>query len=314
MSLRKALHLIACTAISLAVQGCFTGVESTPRIELPKDRYEKVEQARAERTYLASVRPLPPSQWAPGRKFRVADERVTRIFTPPGASAEGLANTDIVYLGAKPARTLTGDDGMELSFAAADGRVLTHFPAGIDQTRFDTIASLEIPFLIDLDMVAATDSMLRGRELYVRTNAWYDKDRQAVNGLRHIRVRIDSVVPGNENFYAAVFFTPLEQAKDTHAMVFMSNGQALSATRNFDTLFSFDNPRKNYPEINDHTWSLIIASKIEKGMSRDEARLALGSPVEVLRVPTYGGMRERWTYTDGVFLVFDDGFITTFRQ
>ena len=48
-------------------------------------------------------------------------------------------------------------------------------------------------------------------------------------------------------------------------------------------------------------------------MTRDECRLALGAPPEVLRTPSYGGMREVWSYSDGVFLIFEDGYLTRFR-
>ena len=97
-------------------------------------------------------------------------------------------------------------------------------------------------------------------------------------------------------------------------MVYMSIGRSRAATRNFDTLFSFTDPRSSYPEIKDEVWELIIRSRVRSNMTRDEVRLALGSPASVERVPTYGGMIERWSYTDGVYLVFEDGFVTRFRQ
>ena len=60
-------------------------------------------------------------------------------------------------------------------------------------------------------------------------------------------------------------------------------------------------------------WALITQSRVREGMSRDECRLALGQPDRIVRTPTYGGMREHWRYTDGLYLVFDDGYLTSFR-
>ena len=49
-------------------------------------------------------------------------------------------------------------------------------------------------------------------------------------------------------------------------------------------------------------------------MTREECRLALGAPTTLRRIPTYGGMRENWQYSDGVYLYFDDGYLTQYRQ
>ena len=142
-----------------------------------------------------------------------------------------------------------------------------------------------------------------------------------MNGLRHIEVTVDSVVPGDENFPAAVCFSIADSnlaksagVADKEYMLYMTAGMTRGGSRSFDTLFAFDNPRNRYPEIQDDVWEYIIRSRIRKNMTRDECRLALGSPPSVERVPTYGGMVERWSYTDGVYLIFEDGYLTRFRQ
>ena len=48
-------------------------------------------------------------------------------------------------------------------------------------------------------------------------------------------------------------------------------------------------------------------------MSREECRMALGQAPEILRTPSYGGMREVWSYSDGIFLIFEDGYLTRYR-
>lgn len=49
-------------------------------------------------------------------------------------------------------------------------------------------------------------------------------------------------------------------------------------------------------------------------MTRDEARLALGAPANIDRRPGYSFMREIWTYENGIFLIFEDGLLKSFRQ
>lgn len=92
----------------------------------------------------------------------------------------------------------------------------------------------------------------------------------------------------------------------------MSVGKGRADTRTFERLF-FSATRRQYPEIKDEIWSLIVRSRVREGMTRQECRLALGQPDDVLRIPTYGGMSERWAYNDGIYLVFDDGYLTAYR-
>jgi hypothetical protein len=49
-------------------------------------------------------------------------------------------------------------------------------------------------------------------------------------------------------------------------------------------------------------------------MTSSECRLALGAPNDYTRVPTTGGMVERWTYDNGVYLMFEDGVLTRYRK
>ena len=94
----------------------------------------------------------------------------------------------------------------------------------------------------------------------------------------------------------------------------MTYGTSASATRNFDRLFSFTDPRRSYPRITDATWQKIIRSQVEAGMTRDECRLALGAPDHIDRGATPGAQLERWTYDNGVYLIFEDGILERWRK
>ena len=96
--------------------------------------------------------------------------------------------------------------------------------------------------------------------------------------------------------------------------MWLTYGSSRAATRNFDRLFSFSDPRTNYPQISDHTWQLITRSQVAVGMTRDECRLALGAPSSINRGATRAAQLERWLYDDGIYLIFEDGILTRYRK
>lgn len=322
MTSRLKIYVSAVLAmLGASLQGCFTGVESTPRISTDDIRRQGAAGVTAEQRFLADVQPVPPAKWQKGKDFRVTDNRISLIFTTQSSSTDSMAGRVLRLEGIAPARSLTGDDASEITFSDSRGGHYYYRIPNLDSAKLDTLARMAIPFTIDMDVVRQIDSRLRGNNYFITTPQWYnatDGSFEAVGGLRHIEVHIDSVGPGNENFPAAVYFTVVDPKlaarvkQGCHALL-MSVGQSRAATRNFDTLFAFDNPRKLHPLVTDKAWELIIRSKVENGMSREECRLALGAPAEVLRIPTYGGMAERWSYTDGVFLIFEDGFLSRYR-
>lgn len=317
--LRNIKAALAAVAILPLLSACFTGVESTPKIDASAVKKENAGAITPEQRFLADIKADAPAKWITGKRFRVTDDRISLIFGSPSDSSEGLTGTDIYYQAIQPARTLTGDDAMRITFKSSDGRKFFYDVAGMTQERIDTIQSLQIPFTIDTDMVALINERLIGKDYFVRTPLWYDAKGDTERGLRHIRVHIDSVVPGDANFDARVCFSIPDEhlaslTGNRQHYLLMSTGDSKAATRNFDVLFAFDNPRKAHPEIKDDVWELIIRSRVRLDMTREECRLALGNPPEVLRTPTTIGMRERWTFPDGVFLIFDDGYLTRFRQ
>lgn len=313
--------IIAALTLSPLLQSCFTGVESTPRINADDVRRQRASGTSAEALFLADIAPEAPSQWRRGKAFKVVNDRIALIFTSSSDNTERLAGHTIYFEEFNPAVSLMGEDTSEAVFTADDGRRLCYRIAGLSAGRLDTLSYLPVPFTVDPGLVARADSAMRGSRYFIRTPMWYmPGSRSTTEGMRHIEVRVDSVSAGDENFAAAVYFTPVDGAvrervcpDGGNRMVFMSFGNNRSATRNFDVLFSFADPRKQYPSIKDDVWALITASKVREGMTRDECRLALGAPPSLERIPTPGGMAERWRYSDGVFLIFEDGYLTRFR-
>lgn len=93
----------------------------------------------------------------------------------------------------------------------------------------------------------------------------------------------------------------------------MTTGTDRSSTRNFATLFSLTDPRLRYPAITDENWEAITYSRVRPYMTRDEARMAVGSPNEIDRGRNYSAAYERWIYPNGAYLIFEDGLLKSFR-
>ena len=314
----KLVRLILPLVASLLMQGCFTGVESTPRINSGDVRRQQAGSLSSEQVFLADIDPTPPSKWVPGQyKLKVTGtSRLPMIFPNATGSYDGLEGAILTFKGFRPMQGLVSPE-VEAVFTSAGGNEYP-FPTRLQASQLDTASVLRVPFTIALDEVEKVAERLVGKDYYIRTPHWYDNvRREAIKGVRHVSVHIDSVTPGNDLYPIAVSFTindPKVTGPASGAIVFMTLGNGRTSTRNFDTLFAFENPRKTYPEIKDDVWALIINSKVRKGMTRQECRLALGNPPELNRIPTYGGVREIWTYSDGVYLVFDDGILTNYRQ
>ena len=302
---------------ALMLQSCFTGVESTPRISADEVRRQHAAVKTPEQSMLSDIKPTAPSRWIPGQ-YRIVitgEQRLPHIFPNATGPYSGLMGQELTFEGFRPVQGLVTPE-VEAVFVSDSGAQYP-FRTRMQQSQLDTLSVLEVPFSIPLDMVEQVREQLQGKDFYVRTPHWYDTEsRNPIHGVRYVPVHIDSVAPGNDLYPVAVSFTITDSrvtGPADGATVFMTLGSGRTSTRNFDTLFSFENPRKAYPEIKDDVWALIINSRVRKGMTREECRLALGNPPDLNRIPTYGGVREVWNYSDGVFLVFDDGFLTRFR-
>lgn len=310
--------------LPMMLTGCFTGVESTPRITASDVKKQKV-VVTEEQKFLSNIAPEPPSRWRAGKRFRVTDNKISIIFNSSVANTDSLSNSDIYFQSFVPATSLTGNDATDVILTDRHGSFLS-YRVNIAQGELDQKERLEIPFTVEYSVVEGVDSIMRGQKYYITTPLWYDHSLHSINGLRHIAVNIESVTPGNHVYPLAVNFkldkmsvdqeeiTALGLSADSVYTVFMTIGAERSSTRNFDAVFSFTNPRKKYPNVDENTWSLIEQSKVIIGMNRDECRLALGAPRQIDNIPTSSVILERWSYDDGVFLIFEDGILTRFRR
>lgn len=298
--------------LAVLMAGCFTGIENTGKISDRDVAKVKADRKTAEELFMDTVSPSGFIQWKPGKRFYVNDNNVRLIFDPSSSydvDTLQLKGTGLEYAGYKYVRHIDNTESVVISFK--DGKNTYYYNTG------KTIAEVEemkpeylVPFLTDMDYVQAVDGMLAGRTLYIKTFLWSDGTMRLRDALCYVPVVIDAVVPGDVVY---PFFVKFDY-QGRKAGVFMSSSASSIRNMTFDKLFSFTDIRHQYPSITDENWERIVKGEIAVGMTKSECTLALGSPRTIDRMPTHGGMYERWSYDNGVYLVFENGLLSQYRQ
>lgn len=305
----KLLPLIALAAA--ATSGCFTGVEYTPRVS---DRDVKRENiiTTPEDTFLANVADEGLGEWKPGKRFRVTNDKIRLIFGATASPYDSLGGKTLVFTGAKEAPSITGTSVTDISFVT-DPDIGRTFVYRINRplAKVKEQESLSIPFTIQESLVDEARKLMDRKRYYVLTRTWRDDTDNSVNGRQFVAVNIDSVTPGNDIYPIKVSFT---DDNGTSARLFIHPGPRGYTPRSFPAMFSFTDPRIKYPSITDAMWEKIINGKVATDMTREECRLALGSPREVDRGATNSYLREIWLYENGIYLVFEDGLLKVYRH
>lgn len=300
--------IIALALLPAAVcSSCFTGVESTPRITATEIEKKPAHNA-GEQSFLTDISGESPAAWQPGKRFCVTDSRIGLIFDP---GAPALHPGDVIaWSGATESLTITGEPQVEMRFTDPSGAPMTYRSDG-------SLASLaerkvmEIPFTVELSVVDSVRTRVLGNTYYILTSMWYDLGDQSFTGQKYVPVTVKEVLPGNSVYPVKLIMT---DSRGVTFALFMSVGSNLKAPRGFSKLFSFTDPRLRYPAITDEVWTNIINNRVSPGMTLDECRLALGSPAKVSRRPDHSVLREIWSYENGIYLMFVDGLLTSYRR
>jgi hypothetical protein len=315
--MKRTINIVAQAIVGIVMMptmaSCFTGVESTPKITAREIKKQKVVESE-EKKFLADVSGEKPSTWHAGKRLYVTDNRISLIFQPTSSNSsvipETLADSEIVLTSVSSTVSVTGDEEVQLSFIDNNGNTLIYRP-GVLRDTFNERTQFEVPFTVEMSVVDEVSQRLAGNTYYILTPRRIGADGKETTGLRYVPVTVTRVTPGNANQPLRVYFTDVAGHEYS---VLMTIGSDPTSTRNFDTLFAFDNPRTKHTSITDRVWGLIMRSEIESGMTSAECRLALGAPNDYTRIPTTGGMVERWTYDNGVYLIFEDGVLTRYRK
>ncbi len=302
-----ALALSAILAGTL-LTGCFTGIESTPKITYKEDK-NTVAASPLEQEAARILHPQEFSRWKPGKQFIITSDRANILLQSP--DGEIIYGDTITWTGSRNAVALTGDTIVELLFSISRFAEPVVYRTNSTASRLAERPSVEIPFTVDLDMIADARKFLSGRELFIKTPLWYDRLDHPVDGKKFVKIRITDIQPGTEAEPFKIYFTDSDSALHVLHMSVTEAGRRLP--RDFSALFTDADPRSNYRTITDEMWEHIINSRPAIGMTKQEAALALGQPQSIDRGQNNAAAYERWQYTDGTFLMFEDGLLIRFK-
>lgn len=305
--------LVAGLAGLLAVS-CGTGIEVSNRVT-DKDVRRAIEQSdnRQPVVTVTAYRDSLPA-WRLGKRFWVADNQVRFLFSRSNdydIDTVSLAGRVLEYDGYETGDLYDNRENVNIRFRdSVDGKSYL-YRTGKTIESFGP--SFSIPMLIDMDMVEHIARQVVGKDYYLRTGIWYDRrSEQMIDGRHFIKVHIDSVLPGNGVMPLRLLFTTADTGEA--AMVWVSDNASTMHGRDFDALFVERDPHESYPAITAAHWELITRGQVVEGMTKEECRLALGSPRRIGENPDQAGMREYWYYDGGSYLYFVDGLLNQYRR
>lgn len=304
----KSVALICCL-LSLLLVSCFTGVESTNKITLSRDDRRR-SRPTAEESLLASISPDPLSRWQQGKKFLVADDKINILLeSNPGTPA--LTEGDTLRFLSTRKKVAPDGSALLLLVLECDGARYSLSTGRSPELADSAFSSSQIPLLIDLDMVAHADRLLRDRTVWIRTPLWQDKDGNTIRRRKFVPVTVTAVLPGDKAFPMRVAFR--DETGET-AFVPMGFRNTGPDSRDFAALFFLSDNRRRYSEISDSNWQLIQQGRLATGMTKEECKLSIGNPSDVNSGHDYSRTLEIWQYDDGSFLRFADGLLVDFRK
>ncbi|MDE7180723.1 MAG: DUF2845 domain-containing protein [Muribaculaceae bacterium] len=302
------LILPACCVAS----ACSTGIEGTKTITMSRAD-KKATRLTPEEEFLNALSAAPLAGWNRGKRFYVADNKAAYVLESiDKLPVDSLKGHILNYEYSEPYPTAGGT--MATAIVFSDGARKYRYASGKNESAARKITGLEVPMLIDLDFVAAADSMLSGKTLWTRTQLWYTPDGNPLPGKKFVPVKVKEVTEGNMVFPLRVVF---EDADGRTAFQFMgvSAGEGLRGeTRTFPSLYYLGDPREKYTAIAPDVWQLIQEGKVRAGMTKAECKLSLGNPNEVDAGHNWSNTIDVWTYSDGTFLYFEDGLLVKYRH
>jgi hypothetical protein len=313
---RTLMEALAAFLFLLLFQSCFTGIESTPKITYKDVKKEQIQES-AEQVYAKEFQTVDFNQWQPGRRFLVADEKGKLYYSPcVGRYNEAALGDTLVYCGVSEVPSIVGGKAAEIVFVNSKnyGDTLIYRP-GISADQLAERSSVMLPFVVDIDMVELARRKLLGKELYTRTDRWISESGSTIKGRKFLKVKITAVDSYTETYPYLISFSSAEGGDEKGSLMMSTTSvDDTPALRGFQDLFYLSNPRDNYPLITDHNWELIREGQVEEGMTTQEASLSLGTPREVDRRHDQSFAYERWSYSEGVYLIFEDGLLVKFNR
>ena len=309
-------RLVAVALISLfsfSLSSCFTGIESTKKIHLSREDRKKANPS-PEEIFMDQIEAFPLQSWERGKKFIVSDDKALIVLVPQKGlfptGPDSIKGRTIEYTGIESKINAAGNLTVTILFS--DGIYIYAFDTGKEfKNAMEGFYSDQIPMVIDLDMIKRAKELLTGKQLWTRSNLWYDKDGNRIDGKKFVEVTVEDILPGNMVFPLQV---KVKTPDDDTAYLFINFGNADNESRSFHNIFSLSDIKKNYPGIDLDTWQYICEGRVKPGMTKDECRLALGNPTDLNSGHDYSQTLDIWSYENGRILWFEDGRLTRIRQ
>lgn len=314
----SAIFRILVSAVCLCVlSACNTGIESTKKIKMSRGEAKTV--APSPESLLAdSLKSEPLSSWHPGKKFFITDDKILLLcaLPVPSDSLHSVKGRIWEYEGVAPVYGAGDEPSVSVKFKSQspDREVPEEYRLNTrhDLASIRKMTGLDIPMAIDLDMVRLADSLLTGRKVWTKSRLRYSPEGNAVQGFKFEPVTISRVTAGNSLFPLVVEF-------DSHltgnSFCYMGIRSASGTeSRTFPDLFLLSDPKERYKNISEKAWDAICSGKLVAGMTKEECRLAMGTPSDVSSGHDWNATYDLWKYPDGSFLRFEDGLLVSFRQ
>lgn len=304
--------LIGCMLLPL-LTSCFTGIESTKKINLSRVD-KKLAAPTEEEIFISRLHPIPLQEWERGKRFIVSDDKALLIIVPQAGilpvGPDSIKGKTLEYTGIESKINAAGI--LTVSILFTDGIYIYAYDTGKEfQDAMEKVKSDLIPMLIDVDLVDQARGLLTGQKVWTKTPLWYDEEGNRIDGKRFVEVTIRDVQPGNLIFPLNV---KIQGPDDAIAYVFMNYGNSDNESRSFSNIFTFSDIKKNYPGISPDIWEYICEGKVKIGMTKDECRIALGNPADLTSGHDYSQTLDIWSYENGRVLWFEDGKLVKIRQ
>ena len=263
---------------------------------------------------MSQIQSTPLKYWPQGKRFYVSDDKALLVIIPQAGllpyAPDSVKGKIIEFSGLESKINAAGKITVTILFT--DGIYSYAYDTGKEfDYAMENLMSDQIPMLIDEDMVTQARQLLSGQKFWSRSNLWYDSLGNRIDGQKYVEVTIEDVQPGDMIFPLRL---ELKTEDNTDVFVFMNFGNGNTESRSFHNLFSLTDIRKHYPNIEPETWNYISHGKIKEGMTKDEVRLALGNPADLMSGHDYSQTLDIWSYENGRVLWFEDGRLIKIRQ
>ena len=153
-------YIIIFSLICLNLQGCFSEVESTPKISY---KHINTEESNQPKSIISHILNQPFCEWKEGKEFIVTDNKISHILFSK-TKADSFLGSSIYFAKYKTITSITGNKSTELVFLSQDGDSLFYLSTSSTYPLFPVGSAKHIPpFLADpptaLPRICPADSL-----------------------------------------------------------------------------------------------------------------------------------------------------------